>query len=90
MVLVRRGPLHVTAWLFWQVVIGVRSTGWVSNGLRGLLVFTMAMQSVFLSVLLTFARTPWYSSCDDEGDLEPGAARRPAAGRSHHVDPSRR
>jgi putative membrane protein len=62
-------PLHilehagflVTAWLFWHVVIGVRGSGRVSNGLGVLLVFAMAMQSVFLSVLLTFARTPWYA-----------------------------
>jgi cytochrome c oxidase assembly factor CtaG len=63
-------PLHilehasflVTAVLFWHTVIGTRSPGRVSNGLAALLVFAMAMQSVFLSVLLTFARTPWYSS----------------------------
>ena len=62
-------PLHVlehasflvTAVLFWQVVVGVRGAARVSNGLGVLLVFAMAMQSVFLSVLLTFARTPWYS-----------------------------
>jgi putative membrane protein len=62
-------PLHllehasflVTAVLFWHVVIGVRGSARVSNGLGVLLVFAMAMQSVFLSVLLTFARTPWYS-----------------------------
>jgi putative membrane protein len=62
-------PLHllehasflVTAVLFWHVVIGVRGAARVSNGLGVLLVFAMAMQSVFLSVLLTFARTPWYS-----------------------------
>jgi putative membrane protein len=62
-------PLHllehvsflVTAWLFWQVVVGVRGAARVSGGLGVLLVFAMAMQSVFLSVLLTFARTPWYS-----------------------------
>jgi putative membrane protein len=62
-------PLHllehasflVTAVLFWHVVVGVRGAARVSNGLGVLLVFTMAMQSVFLSVLLTFARTPWYS-----------------------------
>jgi putative membrane protein len=62
-------PLHilehasflVTAVLFWRVVIGARGAGRVSNGLGVLLVFAMAMQSVFLSVLLTFARTPWYS-----------------------------
>jgi putative membrane protein len=62
-------PLHVlehasflvTAVLFWHVVIGVRGSARVSNGLGVLLVFAMAMQSVFLSVLLTFAREPWYS-----------------------------
>jgi putative membrane protein len=62
-------PLHflehasflVTAVLFWQVVIGARGAGRVPNGLGVLLVFAMAMQSVFLSVLLTFARAPWYS-----------------------------
>ena len=62
-------PLHllehasflVTAVLFWHVVIGVRGSARVSGGLGVLLVFAMAMQSVFLSVLLTFARTPWYS-----------------------------
>jgi len=51
----------VTAVLFWLVVIGARSPGRVPNGLGVLLVFGMAMQSVFLSVLLTFARTPWYA-----------------------------
>jgi putative membrane protein len=62
-------PLHilehasflVTAMLFWHLVIGTRSPQRVSNGLGVLLVFAMAMQSVFLSLLLTFARTPWYS-----------------------------
>ncbi|HEV2927801.1 MAG TPA: cytochrome c oxidase assembly protein [Propionibacteriaceae bacterium] len=51
-----------TAVLFWHVVVGVRGAARVSGGLGVLLVFTMAMQSVFLSVLLTFARTPWCSS----------------------------
>ncbi len=49
----------VTGLLFWQVVLGARRT--ISNGLGILLVFTMAMQSVFLSALLTFASAPWYS-----------------------------
>lgn len=49
-----------TALLFWRVLIGARA-GRVSQGFGVLLVFAMAMQSVFLSVLLTFARTPWYS-----------------------------
>jgi cytochrome c oxidase assembly factor CtaG len=51
----------VTAWLFWRVVIGARGAGRVPNGAGVLLVFGMAMQSVFLSLLLTFARNPWYS-----------------------------
>jgi putative membrane protein len=50
-----------TALLFWRVVIGTRSPERVPNGLGALLVFAMAMQSVLLSVLLTFARAPWYS-----------------------------
>jgi len=62
-------PLHmaehatflVTAVLFWQVVTG-GSKGDLSRGYGVLLVFAMAMQTVFLSVLLTFARAPWYSS----------------------------
>jgi putative membrane protein len=62
-------PLHilehasflVTAVLFWHVVIGTRRPERVSKGLGVLLVFAMAMQSVVLSLLLTFARTPWYS-----------------------------
>jgi putative membrane protein len=62
-------PLHllehatflVTAVLFWHIVVGFRGAGRVPNGLGVLLVFGMAMQSVFLSVLLTFARTPWYA-----------------------------
>jgi putative membrane protein len=50
-----------TGMLFWRVVIDTRSAGRVSHGLGVLLVFAMAMQSVLLSALLTFARTPWYS-----------------------------
>jgi putative membrane protein len=63
-------PLHVlehvsfvvTGFLFWRVVIGARPERHVSEGFGVLLVFAMAMQSVFLSALLTFASTPWYSS----------------------------
>lgn len=51
----------VTGVLFWRVVVGSRVAGRVSNGLGVLLVFAMAMQSVFLSALLTFAQEPWYS-----------------------------
>jgi putative membrane protein len=50
-----------TALLFWRVVIGTRSSERVPNGLGALLIFAMGMQSVLLSVLLTFARAPWYS-----------------------------
>ncbi|MDQ4143294.1 MAG: cytochrome c oxidase assembly protein, partial [Actinomycetota bacterium] len=52
----------LTATLFWRVVIGGRGAKPVSPGLGVLLVFTMALQSVFLSVLLTFARAPWYAA----------------------------
>ncbi|MPY94921.1 MAG: hypothetical protein GEV08_18235 [Acidimicrobiia bacterium] len=63
-------PLHilehvsflVTAVLFWRVAIGTRGAGRVSNGLGVLLVFAMALHSTFLSALLTFAPTPWYSA----------------------------
>lgn len=61
-----------TGFWFWQVVLGAR--GAVSNGLGILLVFTMAMQSVFLSALLTFASGPWYSgyaSTTQAWSLEP-------------------
>lgn len=51
----------VTAVLFWGVIIGIRRTGGMSPGVGVLLVFATAMQSVFLSALLTFARTPWYA-----------------------------
>jgi cytochrome c oxidase assembly factor CtaG len=50
-----------TALLFWHAVAGPRGAGRASPGLGLLLVFAMALQSVFLSVLLTFARTPWYA-----------------------------
>lgn len=62
----------VTGLLFWRVVLGARGT--VSNGLGILLVFTMAMQSVFLSALLTFASGPWYSGYESttrQWNLEP-------------------
>ncbi|MDQ4133990.1 MAG: cytochrome c oxidase assembly protein [Actinomycetota bacterium] len=51
----------VTAVWFWWVVVGARGRERISNGFGVLLVFAMAMQSVFLSALLTFAPTPWYS-----------------------------
>lgn len=57
--IVEHATFVVTGLLFWRVVIGARGT--VTNGLGILLVFTMGMQSVFLSALLTFASAPWYS-----------------------------
>lgn len=54
----------ITGWVFWRVVIGVRDRDRVSYGFGVLLVFAMTTQSVFLSALLTFARTPWYSAYD--------------------------
>jgi putative membrane protein len=51
----------VTGVLFWKVVIDTRAAGRMAHGLGILLVFAMAMQSVFLAALLTFARAPWYS-----------------------------
>lgn len=49
-----------TALLFWRVVIGAAGPGRVAPGLGVLLLFGMTLQSVWLSVLLTFARQPWY------------------------------
>ena len=71
---VEHASFLVTALLFWRVVIGVRDADRVSNGFGVLLLFAMAMQSVFLSALLTFARTPWYSvyaTTTASWDLEP-------------------
>jgi cytochrome c oxidase assembly factor CtaG len=42
------GTFLLTGVLFWRVVIGGRGTGRVSPGFGALLVFAMAMQSVFL------------------------------------------
>jgi putative membrane protein len=59
--ILEHASLLVTAVLFWQVVVGGRGAARVSGGLGVLLVFAMAMQSVLLSLLLTFAQTPWYA-----------------------------
>lgn len=58
---VEHATFVVTAVLFWRVILGGRGAGRVSHGFGVLLVFAMAMQSVFLSLLLTFARSPWYA-----------------------------
>ena len=58
---VEHASFFVTGVLFWSLVaVGRRSR--LSAGYGILLVFAMAMQSVFLSALLTFAETPWYGS----------------------------
>jgi cytochrome c oxidase assembly factor CtaG len=51
-----------TGVLFWGVVLGGRRAGRMPAGAAILLLFTMALQSVFLSALITFAPTPWYRS----------------------------
>lgn len=53
-----------TALLFWWVVTRSHGRHGVSQGIAVLLVFGMGMQSVFLSVLLTFAQRPWYGGYD--------------------------
>jgi putative membrane protein len=57
----QHGTFLLTGVLFWTTVAGGRVRHRVPAGLGILLVFTMALQSVLLSVLLTFARTPWYA-----------------------------
>ncbi|MDQ3963342.1 MAG: cytochrome c oxidase assembly protein [Actinomycetota bacterium] len=52
--------LIVTGVLFWSAIVHVRRAPPTSYGYGALLVFTMALQSVFLAALLTFATTPWY------------------------------
>lgn len=54
------GSFLVTAVLLWRVVVGPRRARG-SQGVGILLVFGMAMQSVLLSALLTFANDPWYA-----------------------------
>lgn len=49
-----------TAFLFWSVVLGPARVR-VSPGLGLLGVFTLGLQAILLSALITFAREPWYS-----------------------------
>ncbi|MDQ4107628.1 MAG: cytochrome c oxidase assembly protein [Actinomycetota bacterium] len=51
----------VGAVLFWGMVVFPRRRSAASGG-RLLILFGLAMQSVFLGVLLTFASSPWYAS----------------------------
>lgn len=57
---VEHATFLATAVLFWVVVASVRDRRGIADGTAILLVFTMSLQSVFLSALLTFAPTPWY------------------------------
>ena len=54
-----------TGVLFWSAILPARGARRSSHGFGALLVFTMAMQSVFLSALLTFATAPWYDGYRD-------------------------
>lgn len=51
----------VTGVLLWQVVLR-HPRQQASGGIGLLMVFALAVQGVFLSALLTFARQPWYDS----------------------------
>jgi putative membrane protein len=51
----------LTGVAFWASVIGIPRTARASAGFGVLLMFATAMQGVFLSALLTFAQTPWYT-----------------------------
>ena len=53
-----------TGVLFWRVVVGARTAAAGAQGAGIALVFTMALQSVFLALLLTFAAAPWYAVYD--------------------------
>lgn len=54
--------LLATSLLFWSVIVGIGRGSERFQGLGILLVFVMGMQSVFLSLLLTFANEPWYET----------------------------
>lgn len=51
-----------TAWLFWRVVIGTRHRSSRAHGHGVMLVFAVTIPSIYLSMLMTFANTPWYDS----------------------------
>lgn len=58
---VEHASFLLTSVLFWRVIVGARRAYRVSPGVGIMLVFAMALQSVFLALLLTFARSPWYA-----------------------------
>jgi putative membrane protein len=51
----------ITALLFWRAVLPPLGTHRAATVISILLVFAMAMQSVFLSALLTFSTSAWYA-----------------------------
>lgn len=52
----------VSALWFWQLVFSVRHRTFDWPGVGILMVFGLALQSVFLALLMTFATLPWYPS----------------------------
>lgn len=58
---VEHATFLVTGLLVWQVVVGRRNPARISPGLGIIFVFAMALQGVVLSLLMTFARAPWYA-----------------------------
>ncbi|MEX0658185.1 MAG: cytochrome c oxidase assembly protein [Egibacteraceae bacterium] len=57
---VEHASFLLTGLLFWQAVVGRRNPVRLSPGLGIIVVFAMALQGVVLSLLMTFARAPWY------------------------------
>lgn len=57
---VEHGAFLGSAFLVWSVILGPPRVR-VSRGVGLLAVFTLGLQSIFLSVLLTFSREPWYA-----------------------------
>ncbi|NNE13184.1 MAG: cytochrome c oxidase assembly protein [Ilumatobacter sp.] len=53
-----------SAWLLWTAIVGPRRAR-VDRGSAVLAVFLLSLQSVLLSTLMTFARTPWYEPYAD-------------------------
>ncbi len=62
---VEHATLTLTAFAFWRAVLPPIGTFRAPSGIGILLVFAMGLQSVFLSALLTFAPTPWYSAYEE-------------------------
>ena len=61
---VEHASFLAAALLLWRVILGARGAGRVPAGGAVLLVFGATMSNVLLSVLLTFARQPWYAYPD--------------------------